>query len=127
AHFPGDIDRLRRMSLIDESNSRRVRMAHLAIVGSFAVNGVSELHSRLLRERIFRDFAELSPGKFKNQTNGITPRRWLDNCNPSLSRLVTSAIGEGWQTDLDKLRKLAPMVQDPQFCEGFRRAKLVNK
>jgi glycogen phosphorylase len=125
--FPGDVDRLRRMSLIDENNSRRVRMAHLAIVGSFAVNGVSELHSRLLRDRIFRDFAELSPGKFKNQTNGITPRRWLRTCNPALSRLITSAVGEGWETDLDQLKKLVPLVRDPQFCEGFRRAKLGNK
>jgi starch phosphorylase len=127
ARFPCDLDRLRRVSLIDESGPRRVRMAHLAITGSFAVNGVSELHSRLLRERIFRDFAELWPGKFKNQTNGITPRRWLRTCNPSLSGLITSKIGDRWPTDLDQLTKIAPLSQDPQFCEDFRRSKLANK
>jgi starch phosphorylase len=127
AHFPGDVDRLRRISLIDENSPRRVRMAHLAIAGSFAVNGVSELHSRLLRERIFRDFADLWPEKFKNQTNGITPRRWLRTCNPPLSQLVTSAIGKGWETNLDKLEHLAPLANDPVFCERFRQAKLANK
>jgi starch phosphorylase len=127
ARFPGDIDRMRRMSLVDENNPRRVRMAHLAIVGSFAVNGVSELHSRLLRERIFRDFAELWPDKFKNQTNGITPRRWLRTCNPALSKLISSRIGDGWQTDLDQLGQMARLAHEPRFCEDFRKAKLGNK
>jgi len=125
--FPDDRERVRRMSLIDEGPPKRVRMAHLAVVGSFAVNGVSELHSRLLRERLFRDFAELEPNKFHNETNGITPRRWLRTCNPLLSQLITSAIGDQWITNLDELEGLVPLAQDAEFCRRWREVKHANK
>jgi starch phosphorylase len=115
------------MSIIDEGSPKRVRMAHLAIVGSFAVNGVSELHSRLLRERLFPDFAQISPGKFKNETNGITPRRWLRSCNRDLSALITSAIGDGWVTRLDELEKLVPLAGDVGFRVRWREVKRSNK
>ncbi len=127
AKFPGDDARLSRMSLIEEGPEQRIRMAHLAIVGSAHVNGVSALHSRILRERLFHDFAEMWPGKFGNQTNGVTPRRWLRKCNPALSELVTSKIGEGWITDLPQLSKLTTSVQDPSMRAGFRGAKRANK
>ena len=127
ARFPGDDGRLARMSLIEEGPEQRVRMAHLAIVGSMQVNGVSALHSRILRERLFRDFAEMWPRKFGNQTNGITPRRWLRKCNPSLSELVTSRVGEGWIADLPQLAKLAPAASDPGFRSAFRASKRANK
>jgi len=127
ARFPGDEDRARRMSLIAEGPEPRVRMAHLAIVGSMSVNGVSALHSRILRERLFRDFAEMWPRRFGNQTNGVTPRRWLRKCNPALSELITSRIGEGWVTDLPQLAKLIPGADDPALRAGFRAAKLANK
>jgi starch phosphorylase len=115
------------MSIIDEGPPKRVRMAHLAIVGSFAVNGVSALHSRLLRERLFKDFAELTPGKFHSETNGVTPRRWLRTCNPSLSALVTSAIGDRWITNLDELERLVPLAEDAQFRLRWREVKQSNK
>jgi starch phosphorylase len=102
-------------------------MAHLAIVGSFAVNGVSALHSRLLRERLFQDFAELTPGKFHNETNGVTPRRWLRTCNPPLSALVTEAIGDRWIRDLDQLEKLVPLADDAEFRARWREVKQANK
>jgi len=127
ARFPGDDARLGRMSLIEEGPEQRVRMAHLAIVGSMQVNGVSALHSRILRERLFRDFAEMWPRKFGNQTNGITPRRWLRKCNPSLSELVTSRVGEGWIADLPQLAKLASAANDPGFRSAFRASKRANK
>jgi starch phosphorylase len=127
ARFPGDDARLARMSLIDEGPEQRIRMAHLAIVGSSHVNGVSALHSRILRTRLFSDFAEMSPQKFGNQTNGVTPRRWLRKCNAPLSELITSKIGEGWIVDLPQLRKLAPSADDPAMRAGFRAAKRANK
>ena len=127
SRFPDDAERVRRMSIIDEGPPKRVRMAHLAVVGSFAVNGVSALHSRLLRERLFRDFAELSPNKFHNETNGITPRRWLRTCNPLLSELITSAIGDRWLTDLDEIQRLVPFTEDGPFCERWRQVKQANK
>ena len=126
-HFPGDDERVARMSLIAEGAEPRVRMAYLAIVGSRSVNGVSALHSRILRERLFRDFAEMWPSKFGNQTNGVTPRRWLRKCNPALSELITSRIGEGWIRDLPQLSKLASSVDDPTLRAGLRAAKLANK
>jgi len=125
--YPNDPDRIRRMSLIDEGNPRKVRMAHLAVLGSYAVNGVSALHSRLLREQLFRDFAELTPEKFHNETNGITQRRWLRTCNPLLSELVTSAIGERWVTELSELERLIPFARDAQFCQRWREVKQSNK
>ncbi len=125
--FPGDVGRLRSMSLIDEEGGRRVRMAHLAIVGSFRVNGVSELHSRLVQEQLFPDFCALYPDKFVNVTNGITPRRWLFQSNPGLSALITRTIGHEWRDDLGKLRKLEKFVDDPELQEAFRQVKRQNK
>ncbi|HHK60629.1 MAG TPA: glycogen/starch/alpha-glucan phosphorylase, partial [Desulfobacterales bacterium] len=125
--YPGDTDRLRRMSLIEEGPVKKVRMAHLAIVGSHRVNGVAALHSRLLRERIFPDFDEFFPGRFINITNGVTPRRWLAGCNPGLAALITEAIGDGWQTDLERLRQLEPLADDAAFCRQWRAVKEANK
>jgi glycogen phosphorylase len=125
--FPGDDARLQRMSLIEEGPEQRVRMAYLAIVGSSHVNGVSELHSRILRERLFRDFADMWPSKFGNQTNGITPRRWLRKCNATLSEIITSRIGEGWIVDLPQLSKLAKGAGEPALRSAFRAAKRANK
>lgn len=126
-HFPGDSDMLRRMSLIDETHGRRVRMAHLAIVGSHTVNGVAALHTELMKSTIFADFHRLNPKKIVNMTNGITPRRWLNQANRGLSGLITSRIGNDWITDLDQLKKLRPLVNDEKFREAFRQVKLENK
>ena len=120
-------DRLRRMSIIEEGDPKHVRMAHLAIVGSSSVNGVSQLHTDLLRNKVLRDFAEYWPSKFNNKTNGITPRRWLLKANPSLAHLITEAIGEGWITDLEELHKLERFADDSAFRESFRAAKQHNK
>ncbi|KAA9130582.1 glycogen/starch/alpha-glucan phosphorylase [Marinihelvus fidelis] len=125
--WPGDNARLARMSLIDEGGERRVRMAYLAIVGSYSVNGVAELHSRLLREGLFRDFYELWPDKFNNKTNGVTPRRWLAACNTRLAALVSGKIGDGWVTKLDQLEALAPLADDAGFQASWRAVKLANK
>jgi starch phosphorylase len=125
--WPGDVDRLRRMSLIQEGEQRVVRMAYLAIVGSYSVNGVAELHSRLLREGLFRDFYELWPQKFNNKTNGVTQRRWVAACNPGLAALITQAIGEGWITDLGQIGQLARWAGDSAFVERWRAIKRANK
>jgi starch phosphorylase len=125
--WPGDTARLQRMSIIEEGEPSQVRMAHLAIVGSFSVNGVAELHSRLLTAELFQDFYELWPDKFNNKTNGVTQRRWLALCNPGLSRLIDDHIGNGWVTDLEKLRQLAPYVEDSAFCEQWHAVKQANK
>ena len=125
--WPGDIDRLARMSLIEEGYEQHVRMAYLAIVGSYSVNGVAELHSNLLMQGLFRDFYELWPAKFNNKTNGVTPRRWLAWCNPSLAGLITEAIGEGWITDLSQLSRLAPLADDAEFRVRWRAVKRTNK
>jgi glycogen phosphorylase len=125
--YPSDQDRLARMSIIDERGERRVRMAHLATVGCHAVNGVAKLHSDLLRETVLRDFAEVSPEKFSNKTNGITPRRFLMLANPGLSALITEAIGEKWITNLTKLRELEKFVDDAAFVEKWHTVKLDNK
>jgi len=122
-----DRARLRRMSLIDEDGQRSIRMAHLAIVGSSSVNGVAEIHTRLLKERVLQDFAELWPAKFSNKTNGITPRRWLLKANPLLAGLISEAIGDGWVTDLEQLRRLEPLAEDAGFRERFRAIKQRNK
>jgi starch phosphorylase len=119
AHWPGDKDRLARMSLIEEGPEQQVRMAYLAIVGSYSVNGVAELHSKLLQQGLFRDFYELWPGKFNNKTNGVTPRRWLAACNPELAQLITEAIGDGWLTDLSLLKNLKPFADDKVFRERW--------
>jgi starch phosphorylase len=120
--YPGDMGMLRRLSLIDE-NTRRVRMAHLAVVGSQKVNGVAALHTKLLRERVFPDFDALYPGKFVNVTNGITQRRWLLQSNPALSALVTEVVGNGWVTDLDQLRGLERLAKDKTFQKKFMAIK----
>ncbi len=115
AHWPGDFARMGRMSIIEEGGEKQVRMAFLAIVGSFSVNGVAELHSKLLRQDLFKDFSELWPEKFNNKTNGVTPRRWLAACNPELASLISEKIGDGWITDLSQLQKLAPYAEDAKF------------
>jgi starch phosphorylase len=125
--WPGDTARIRRMSLIQEGDEPMVRMAYLAIVGSYSVNGVAELHSRLLTEGLFRDFAELWPEKFNNKTNGVTQRRWLAACNTGLADLITARIGSGWVTNLDELEKLREFADDPDFQSDWRKVKLENK
>jgi starch phosphorylase len=125
--YPGDQDLLRRLSIIEESNGRRVRMAHLAIVGSHKVNGVSALHTQLLKQETFADFHRLYPGKIINITNGITPRRWLHQSNPALSTLICDAIGSGWIDDLQQLERLLPLADDARFRAGFAAAKHANK
>jgi glycogen phosphorylase len=127
ARWPGDYDRLRRMSLIEEGDEKRVRMAHLAIVGSHSVNGVSALHSAILRDQLFRDFYEMWPERFNNKTNGITPRRWLRLCNPALAGTISRRIGDGWVTDLDELQRLVPLAADRGLHEEWSAVKLANK
>jgi glycogen phosphorylase len=127
ARCPGDEDRVRRVSLIQEGPDRRVRMAHLAVVGSHSTNGVAAIHSGLLGTTVLKDLAEQFPGRFNNKTNGVTPRRWLLLANPDLSNLITEAIGDGWVTDLEQLRKLVPLAEDAAFRDGFRRARRAAK
>jgi starch phosphorylase len=122
-----DADLVRRLSLIDESGERRVRMAYLAVVTSHSINGVSALHSQLMQESIFADFAKIWPKRFNNKTNGITPRRWLAQANPALSGLIDQRIGRSWRRQLDELAKLRPLADDPTFVQAFRAAKLSNK
>lgn len=126
-HWPGDIDRQRRMSLIEEGYEQQVRMAYLAIVGSTSVNGVAALHSELLKQGLFRDFYELWPQKFNNKTNGVTQRRWMADCNPGMSALITQTIGPTWVTHLDELRKLKPHAEDAKFRAKWRKIKQDNK
>ncbi len=125
--FPGDNDRLRRMSIIEEGAAKRIRMGNLSVIGSHSVNGVSELHTNLLKTHLFKDFYELFPEKFNNKTNGITQRRWLKKSNPDLSGLITSAIGDKWVTDFYKLEKLLPYKNDSVFKEKWRKVKYDNK
>ncbi|MBU1000988.1 MAG: glycogen/starch/alpha-glucan phosphorylase [Proteobacteria bacterium] len=127
ARYPGDEGRLSRMSIIGEGDVRTVRMANLAIVGSHCVNGVAALHSKILQDGLFRDFNTFYPGKLINVTNGITPRRWLLQANPILSRLITETIGADWIVDLDQLKKLVPLAEDPAFRARWAEAKLENK
>ena len=127
AHWPGDTAYLRRMSIIEEGPQQYVRMAYLAIVGSFSVNGVAELHSRLLQQGLFLDFFQLWPRKFNNKTNGVTPRRWLAGCNPELAELITLTIGDDWVTHLSELTKLAPYAEDAKFREQWRNIKQNSK
>jgi len=126
-HWPADNDRLNRMSIIEEGDEQQVRMAHLAIVGSFSVNGVAQLHSQLLQQGLFRDFYALWPYKFNNKTNGVTPRRWLAACNPELASLITETIGEQWVTDLAQLKKLEPYADDAKFRQRWRAIKQAAK
>jgi glycogen phosphorylase len=125
--YPGDDSRARRVSLIEEEPVRKVRMAHLAVVGSHSTNGVAEIHSGLLRTHVLRDFAELFPDRFNNKTNGVTPRRWLQQANPALSRLITETIGDGWIRDASKLRALLPLAKKASFRAQVREAKRESK
>ena len=125
--FPGDNDRLRRMSLIEEGDVKKIRMAHLAVVGSHSVNGVSELHTKLLETRLFRDFYDICPEKFNNKTNGVTQRRWLKKANEGLSGLITDTIGDKWATDLYKLEKLSSFKDDKSFRDKWHAIKTANK
>jgi len=126
-HFPGEGELLRRLSIIDEKGGRRVRMSHLAIIGSHAVNGVAALHTELMKRTIFADFERISPGKIVNMTNGITPRRWLNQANPGLAALISGRIGRGWVTDLDQLQKLRVLADDREFQTQFHAVKQANK
>jgi starch phosphorylase len=125
--WPGDTDRLRRMSLIAEGPTKQARMAHLAIVGSHSINGVAAVHSELVKTQLVPDFAAFWPERFNNKTNGVTPRRWLRAANPPLASLITEAIGDSWVTDLDQLRRLEPRANDSAFQERFAAAKHENK
>lgn len=125
--FIGDDEKLSRMSLIDESGERYVRMAHLACVASYAINGVAAMHSELLKSSVLKDFHDLWPEKFQNKTNGVTPRRWMVLSNPRLSSLLTETLGEDWIVDLDKLRKLEPHATDSVFAEKWTGIKHANK
>lgn len=125
--WPGDTDRQQRMSLIEEGEEPHVRMAYLAIVGSFSVNGVAALHSDLLKRGLFRDFYDLWPRKFNNKTNGVTPRRWLSHCNKGLSGLISEAIGDKWVTDLSQLSQLHSLADDAAFAGKWHEIKRDNK
>ncbi len=125
--FPGDNDRLSRMSLIDESGDKYVRMANLACVGSYAINGVAALHTDLLKSGVLADFYQMWPEKFSNKTNGVTPRRFMVLSNPGLTKLITDKIGEGWVCDLYELRKLEKLAEDRGFREDWRRVKRTAK
>ena len=125
--FPGETDLLTRVSIIDETHGRRVRMAHLAVVGSHTVNGVAALHSELLKETLFADFNRIYPGKLTNVTNGITPRRWLNQANPALTSLLEKAIGAGFKKDLTQIKKITPLANDADFRKAFAAVKLGNK
>ncbi|MBM4272012.1 MAG: glycogen/starch/alpha-glucan phosphorylase [Deltaproteobacteria bacterium] len=126
-HYPDDEERIRRVSLIRDEPYRAVRMAHLGIVGSHSVNGVSALHTHILKERVFRDFDELFPGRFNNKTNGVTPRRWLLCANPGLSLLITKTLKKGWESDLSRLHALRKSADNRAFRAAWRRVKKENK
>lgn len=126
--YPGDGGKLQRMSLIEESEPKRIRMAHLAIVGSHSVNGVAAIHSEIIKEKIFPDFFALWPKKFNNKTNGVTPRRWLDQANPGLSSLLTTFLGnDDWITKLDKISAIKAHADNPDFQARFGAVKLQCK
>ena len=121
--FPGDTNRIERVSIVEDGPDKKVRMANLAVVGSHSTNGVAEIHSNLLRQTTLRDLAEIFPERFNNKTNGVTPRRWLQLCNPGLSGLITDSIGDGWIGDLSELSKLRAFTEDSGFRDDFRKAK----
>ena len=125
--WPGDGDRQRRLSIIEEGPNPSVRMAYLAIVGCFSVNGVAELHSQLLKSDLFHDFNEIWPEKFNNKTNGVTQRRWMAMANPGMSKLISDAIGDSWIIDLSQISKLAPKAKDKRFQSEWAAVKLANK
>jgi starch phosphorylase len=125
AKWPGDIQRMSRMSLVEEGFEKKINMAHLAIVGSSKVNGVARIHSDILKKDTFKDFYELDPHKFNNKTNGVTPRRWLVMCNPGLTGLIFDKIGEEWIVHLEQLSKLKDLVNDKDFvpCRSSNRKR----
>uniref|UniRef100_A0A8C6PNE9 Alpha-1,4 glucan phosphorylase n=1 Tax=Nothobranchius furzeri TaxID=105023 RepID=A0A8C6PNE9_NOTFU len=125
--YPGDFDRLRRMSLIEEGDIKKINMAHLCIVGSHAVNGVARIHSEIIKNTVFKDFYDIDPQKFQNKTNGITPRRWLVMCNPGLAEVIAERIGENYIRDLDQLKKLLDFVDDDAFIRDVAKIKQENK
>ncbi len=125
--YSGDVARIRRMSIIKESQEKRVRMANLAIVGSHSVNGVAELHTEIIKSDLFHDFYDYFPERFNNKTNGITQRRWLKLANPELSKLVSNSIGDDWITDLNQMKKIETFLDDTQFLEEWRKIKKINK
>ena len=127
AKYPGDTEKLARMSIVEDGHEPMIRMAHLAIVGSHSVNGVSALHTEILKKSVLRDFHEFYPEKFNNKTNGITPRRWLKKANSPLSFLISSAIGDNWTRDLDELKGLVSFADDPSFQERWYEVKQLNK
>jgi starch phosphorylase len=127
ARYPGDPDRLRRLSIIDDERDRRVRMAHLAVIGSHRVNGVAQLHSDLMRTQVFSGFADLYPDRFINVTNGIAVRRWLKQSNPGLTALLTERLGFAWENDLEELGRLTGAVEEAEFRRQFRGVKRTNK
>lgn len=125
--WPGDVGMMRKMSIIEEGDQPQVRMAFLAIIGSFSVNGVAGLHTALLKEGLFADFYALWPERFNNKTNGVTQRRWLANCNPGLRDLLRESIGIEWETDLSKIKQLLPMAEDAAFRQRWQAVKKANK
>lgn len=126
-HWPGDVARQQRLSIITEGDYPQVRMAYLAIVGSYSVNGVAALHTRLLKQGLFREFHELWPDKFNNKTNGVTPRRWLAHANPGLANLISKEIGEQWVIDFDEISRIRACADSASFCERWRQVKHENK
>uniref|UniRef100_A0A8C1HF70 Alpha-1,4 glucan phosphorylase n=1 Tax=Cyprinus carpio carpio TaxID=630221 RepID=A0A8C1HF70_CYPCA len=127
ALYPGDYDRLRRMSLIEECGQKKINMAHLCIVGSHAVNGVAQIHSDIIKDTVFKDFYEVDPQKFQNKTNGITPRRWLVMCNPGLAEVIAERIGEDYIRDLSQLKNLLKFVDDDALIRDIAKVKQENK
>ncbi|MCF6312778.1 MAG: glycogen/starch/alpha-glucan phosphorylase [Verrucomicrobiales bacterium] len=125
--WPGDSDKKRSMSIVEEGHPRMIRMAHLALLGSHKVNGVAAMHTDLLKSSLFPDFDALFPDRFINMTNGVTPRRWLKVCNPALSALIDQNIGDDWPKDLDRLRDLEKCIDDKKFCQDFAKIKRDNK
>ena len=125
--FPNDSDLLRRISFIEENDHKQIRMPYLSIVGSHTINGVAELHTELLKTTVFKDFYKLFPERFQNKTNGITPRLWLRNVNPELSKIITAKIGDGWITELQQLRQLEAFAEDPEFQQSWRSVKRLKK
>ncbi|MEM7016524.1 MAG: glycogen/starch/alpha-glucan phosphorylase [Pseudomonadota bacterium] len=125
--WPGDVERLQRLSLVEEGHEKQIRMAHLAIVGSHSVNGVAALHSELIKSRLVPDFYEFWPEKFNNKTNGVTPRRWIMQSNPALAELLDETAGEGWVTDLEQLQQLEQYTEDSSFQATFNSIKRANK
>jgi glycogen phosphorylase len=125
--YPGDLDKMSRMSLIEENHTKYIRMAHLSIIGSHSTNGVAELHSTILRDKVFSEFHEMFPKRFNNKTNGVTPRRWLKACNPELSELITKYIGDSWVRDLSEIKNLQKHINDSQLIESWKEIKTHNK